>query len=185
MAAVLQSSAAVLAASSVAPAGRSSARSAPAAPLASSASGTNRSIAHGENAASVTSTAPAMTPVMLPCPALALIAAPPSDSTATIANFDRISATSSSTARTAQIRRAGHTIAANASGSISTITYTAASRISSSIHSANAAPIMNRPTRKARNGELVNAVRPAMTTAALARKWALALPAAEEMNPHS
>ena len=62
-------------------------------------------------------------------------AAPPSDSTATIANFDRISATSSSTARIAQTRRAGHTIAANTSGSISTITYTAASRISSSSHS--------------------------------------------------
>ena len=80
-----------------------------------------------------------MIPVMFECPALALTAAPPSDRTATIANFDRISATSSSTARTAQIRRAGHTIAANASGSISTITYTAASRMSSSIHSANAA----------------------------------------------
>ena len=41
------------------------------------------------------------------------IAAPPSASTATIANFDRISATSSSTARIAHTRRAGHTIAAN------------------------------------------------------------------------
>ncbi len=126
-----------------------------------------------------------MIPPMLAWPALVLIAAPPSDRTATIANFDRISATSSSTARTAQMRRAGQTIAANASGSISTITYTAASRISSSTHSANAAAIMNRPTRKARNGDCVNAVNPATTTAAFARKWALSLPAAEEMNAHS
>ena len=100
---------------------RSSPWSGPAAPLASSASGSSRSIAQGENAASMISTAPAMIPVTL-CPPLTLIAEPPSASTATIANFDRTSATSSSTARTAQIRRAGHTIAANTSGSISTIT---------------------------------------------------------------
>jgi hypothetical protein len=44
---------------------------------------------------------------------------------------------------------------------------------------------MNKPTRNARNGELVNAVKPAITTAAFPRKWALSSPAAEEMNPHS
>ena len=139
----------------------------PAAPLASSASGISRSSAQGENAASMISTAPAITALTLRSPAPELIAAPPSDSTATIANFDRISATSNSTARIAQIRRAGHTIAANASGSISTITYTAASRISNSIHSANAAPIMNSPTRKARNGEPAAAVERADHSAGL------------------
>ena len=124
-----------------------------------------------------------MTALTLPPSAPELMAAPPSDSTATIANFERISATSNSTARTAQIRRAGHTIAANASGSISTITYTAASRISSSIQSANAAPIMNSPTRRARKGEPAAVSRAPITAPALARKCALALPAAEEMNP--
>ncbi len=49
-------------------------------------------------------------------------AAPASDSTATITNFDTISATSSSTSRTAQSRRAGQTSAANTIGSINTMT---------------------------------------------------------------
>ena len=79
-------------------------------------------------------------------PALALTAAPPS-TIATIANFDRISATSSSTARIAQMRRAGHTIAANASGSISTTTYTAASRTISSSHRTSAHRSRPGPTR--------------------------------------
>ena len=39
-----------------------------------------------------------------------------------MANLDRIRAMSTSTARIAQIRRAGHTIAAKNNGSMSTIT---------------------------------------------------------------
>ena len=156
-----------------------------AAPVAISASGTSRSSAHGEIAASITSTVPAIAPVTLWSPGAALIAAPPSDSTATIANFDRIKATSSSTPRTAQIRRAGQASAAKANGSISTTTYTAASRSSSSIHSANPAPIANRPMKKARNGEPTTAVRPASTAPAYAMKWALSWPAAAEMNAQS
>ncbi len=115
---------------------------------------------------------------------LALSAAPPSDSTATIANFERINATRISTARTAQIRRVGQTSAAKARGSIRTITYTAASRSSSSIHSANAAPIMNSPMRKARNGLPASALSPTTITPARVRKSALALPAAEEIHVH-
>ena len=84
-------------------------------------------------------------------------AAPPSPSTATIANLDRISATSSSTARTAQIRRAGHTIAAKNSGSMSTITYTAACRISSSSHSVIAAAMVNSAMKKDTNGAAARA----------------------------
>ena len=119
---------------------------------------------------------------MPPCPAPASSAAPPSDSTATMANFERISATRISTARTAQIRRVGHTSAAKANGSINTITYTAASRSSSSTQSANAAPIMNSPMRKARNGLPVSAVSPITASPARVRKSALAFPAAEEIQ---
>ena len=97
-------------------------RMASVAPVAISASGTRRSSAHGDIVASMISTVPAISPVRLPWPALAPIAAPPSDSTATIANFERINATSNSTARTAQIRRAGQVRAAKASGSIRTTT---------------------------------------------------------------
>ncbi len=96
-------------------------RSELAAALAISPSGSSRRSAQGESAPSVSSTNPASIPLML-VRKLWLKAAPPSDRTATIRNFERISANSTSTARIAQIRRAGHTSAANASGSISTIT---------------------------------------------------------------
>ena len=65
-----------------------------------------------------------------------VIAEPPSVSTATIANFERISAISVSMARMAHTRRAGHTIAAKNSGSMRAITSTAAPRMSSSSQSA-------------------------------------------------
>ena len=96
-------------------------RSEPAALAAISASGSSRSIAHGANAPMISSHRPPARrrPARAALPGSA---APPSDSTATITNFERIRATSNSIARIAQIRRAGQTIPANTSGSISTIT---------------------------------------------------------------
>ena len=121
----------------------------PAAAPASSCSGSSRNSAHGEKQASRRRLPPASVASRLGnsvCPS----AAPPSARTATMANFDRISATSSSTARTAQIRRAGQTIAAKNSGSISTITYTAAWRVNSSTHNVIAAITVSTPTNSTR-----------------------------------
>ena len=123
---LIQSSAALLAfataLSATVPAERSSPRRAPAAPVTISVSGTKRSSAHGDSADNMISTVPAINPETPACLTLAAIAAPPRESTATIANFERIKAIRISTARTAQIRRAGQARAAKASGSISTTT---------------------------------------------------------------
>ena len=92
----------------------------PAAPAASSVNGRIRISAHGAKVESrISDIATSSSPIPGVPPANAAAA---SDSTATITNFERISETSSSTRRAAQTRRAGQTIAANASGSISTTT---------------------------------------------------------------
>jgi len=133
----------------------------------------------GENAASRISVAPASVAVT-PGNNVWPIAAPPSASTATMANFDRISAIRSSTARTAHRRLAGQTRAAKNSGSIKTITYTAAERISSSTHRTKVAATASSPTKKATNGEREARLNPADRAPALARNPVSACPAADE-----
>ena len=97
-----------------------------------------------------------------------------------MANLDRIRATSSSTARTAHTFRAGHTKAAKKSGSIRTITYTAAERIRSSTHSVSVAATANSPTKNTRNVEWLRALTPPASAPARARKLTSEEPEADE-----
>jgi len=52
--------------------------------------------------------------------------------------------------------------------------------MSSSSHRVSVAATVNRPTRKAKNGERANAVSPAIFRPALSRKWPPAFPAAAD-----
>ena len=96
-------------------------------------------------------------------------------------NLERINATSTSTARAAQTRRAGHTSAANSTGSISTITYTAAARMSSSIHRVSVAAIVISATTRATNEDPLSMVAPDPTASLLSAAPGAA-PAALEMS---
>ena len=97
-------------------------RTCPTAADATSASGISRISTHGARQPINTSASPAISrPAPPPAPPCASAAEPIAKGTM-IANFEMISANSTSTVRIAQTRRAGHTIAQNTSGSISTTT---------------------------------------------------------------